>query len=152
MVVGTAAGLALVGCGSSGEAAPPSTAPAVDCAKTRTAMEGYSEALAELAASLGAGDAMSAVAAADAISFSMFELEAALPGMPAEGQAFLASSREVAVQVKESVAQSPQMTGLLAELTTAFADPAFAEGGEAIDAYADEVCPEASPSANTDGG
>lgn len=137
--------MVLAGCSSSAEPTAASSNSGPDCATTRAAMEGYSVALAELATSLEAGDAMSAVAAADAISYALEELEVALPGIPPEGRAFLAGSREVAVTVKQSAAQSPQMTGLIDQLTSAFADPAFAEGGQAIDAYADLVCPEASP-------
>ena len=113
----------------------------------RTAMDDYSVALTDLATSLEAGDAMSAVAAADAMSYSLDQIEGALPGIPAPGQGFLVASRAVALQVKQSAADSPAMTGLLGELTSAFSDPAFAEGGDAIDAYADQVCPEPSSSA-----
>ena len=108
-------------------------------------MDDYSVALSDLATSIEAGDAMSAVAAADAMSYSLDQLESALPGIPEAGQGFLAASRAVAIQVKQSAADSPQMTGLLGELTSAFSDPAFAEGGAAIDEYADQVCPSMSP-------
>lgn len=112
------------------------------------AMDDYSVALKSLAESLQSGDAMSAVGAADAMSFALDQLEGALPGIPPGGDAFLDASRAVALQVKQSAAESPAMEGLLGEVTQSFADPAFAEGGDAIDAHADEVCPEASPSAS----
>jgi len=80
------------------------------------------------------------------VSWHAGRAPAALPGIPAAGQGFLGASRAVALQVKQSAADSPQMTGLLGELTTAFSDPAFADGGDAIDAYADQVCPEPSSS------
>ena len=112
------------------------------------AMDDYSVALRSLAESLEAGDAMSAIGAADAMSFALDQLEAALPSIPPDGDAFLDASRAVSLQVKQSAADSPGMEGLLGELTQSFADPAFAEGGEAIDAYADEVCPEATPSSS----
>ena len=113
----------------------------VDCALAQTARDDYSVALADLATSLEAGDAMSAVAAADAMSYALDQLESSLPGIPDAGQDFLSASRAVAVQVKQSAADSPPLAGLLAELTSAFADPVFAEGGAAIDEYADGVCP-----------
>lgn len=142
-----AATLGIAGCSQgSTEQAASSGAPVLDCALAQTAMDDYSIALRDLATSIEAGDAMSAVAAADAMSYALDQLEASLPEMPASGDAFLDASRAVALQVKESAAQSPEMTGLLGELTTAFADPAFADGGEAIDTYVSEVCPEASPS------
>lgn len=112
------------------------------------AMDDYSVALRSLAESLESGDAMSAIGAADAMTFALDQLEGSLPGIPPAGDAFLDASRAVALQVKQSVADSPEMSGLVGELTQSFADPAFAEGGEAIDAYADQVCPEASPSAS----
>lgn len=110
-------------------------------------MDDYSVALSDLATSLEAGDAMSAVAAADAMSYALDQLEGALPGIPAPGQGFLEASRAVALKVKQSAADSPEMSGLLGELTADFSDPAFAQGGDAIDAYADQACPE--PSAST---
>ncbi len=138
------ASIALVGCSqSSGEASP---SPAIDCALAQTAMDDYSVALSDLATSLEAGDSMSAVAAADAMSYALDQLETSLPGIPEAGQGFLSASRAVALKVKQSAADSPQMTGLLGELTGAFADPAFADGGAAIDEYADRVCPKASSS------
>ena len=143
--MGLAAGI-LLATGCSSTTAAPESSPTADCAMVRMAMDDYSVALTDLAASLEAGDAMSAVGAADAMTFALDQLEAALPGIPAPGQGFLASSRAVAMQVKQSAAESPAMTGLLGELTTTFSDPAFAEGGDAIDAYADQVCPEPSPS------
>lgn len=146
IVAGALAALALAGCSSSGGASPASSALVLDCTLAQTAMDDYSVALTDLATSLEAGDAMSAIAAADAMSYSLDQLESSLPGIPAAGQGFLAASRAVAVQVKQSAADSPQMTGLLAELTAAFSDPAFAEGGAAIDEYADQMCPRASPS------
>lgn len=112
------------------------------------AMDDYSVALRSLAESIESGDAMSAIGAADAMSFALDQLEGALPGIPPGGDAFLDASRAVALQVKQSAADSPGMEGLLGELTQSFADPAFAEGGEAIDSYADQVCPEASPSSS----
>ena len=111
-------------------------------------MQDYSTSLTNLASSLQAGDAMSAVAAADGMSYALDQLQRALPGMPAAGDDFLDASRAVALQVKQSVADSPAMDGLVAELTQSFADPAFANGGDAIDDYTDEVCPQASPSAS----
>jgi hypothetical protein len=144
------AGLLTAGCSASGgdAASTSAPAPALDCAAAQFAMDDYSVALADLATSLEAGDAMSAVAAADAMSYSLDQLEVSLPGIPQEGQAFLTASRAVALQVKQSAADSPEMTGLLGELTAAFGDPAFAEGGAAIDAFVDQVCPGASPSAS----
>lgn len=142
------AAVVLAGCSSSAEpTAESSTGP--DCVLAVTAMDDYSIALADLATSIQAGDAMSAVAAADAMSYSLDQLESALPGMPVAGQDFLAASRAVALQVKQSAADSPQLTGLLDELTTAFADPTFAEGGGAIDEYVVQVCPGSSPSPTT---
>lgn len=147
-----AATLGIAGCsqGSTEQAASPSSAPAptLDCPGARTAMDDYSTALSDLATSIEAGDAMSAVAAADAMSYALDQLEASLPDLPASGDSFLSASRAVALTVKESAAQSPEMTGLLGQLTEAFADPAFADGGEAIDVYVDDVCPEASPPAS----
>ena len=141
------AALVLSACGQAGGAdADATSAPTLDCTLARTAMDDYSIALTDLATSLEAGDPMSAVAAADAISYALDQLESALPSIPAEGQAFLAGSREVALSVKQSVAESPQMTGLLGELTSAFADPAFAAGGEAIDGYVNQQGPAPSES------
>jgi hypothetical protein len=111
-------------------------------------MDDYSVALTDLATSLEASDAMSAIAAADAMSYSLDQLEAALPDIPQAGEAFLSASRGVSLQVKQSAADSPEMTGLLGELTAVFGDPAFAEGGAAIDEYVVQVCPQASPSAS----
>lgn len=137
------------GCTSTQQSTDASTpTPSVDCTLARTAMDDYSIALTDLATSLEAGDAMSAVAAADAMSYALDQLETALPGIPPGGDAFLEASRAVALKVKTSAAASSEMTGLVGELTQSFADPAFAEGGDTIDAYADEVCPEASPSAS----
>ncbi|MFM1966227.1 MAG: hypothetical protein RL134_1952 [Actinomycetota bacterium] len=157
MVIGVSAMLAITGCsqGASDATAPSSSAPSasapvLDCAAARLAMDDYSVALTDLATSIEAGDAMSAVAAADAISYSLDQLQASLPEMPAEGDAFVTASRAVALKVKESAAASPQMTGLLAELTSAFADPAFAQSGEAIDAYVGQACPEASSDPRSD--
>jgi hypothetical protein len=148
--VGVGALIALAGCGQSGGDAASSSAstPVLDCAAAQLAMDDYSVALTDLATSIEAGDAMSAVAAADAISYSLDQLEASLPELPQAGEPFLTASRGVALKVKELAAQSPEMTGLLGELTSAFGDPAFAQGGEAIDAYVDQVCPQASPSAS----
>lgn len=145
-VLAAAAIVTLAGCGeAAGEAAPSSSVPILDCALALTAMDDYSIALGDLATSIQAGDAMSAVAAADAMSYSLDQLESALPEVPAGGQEFLAASRAVALQVKQTAADSPQLTGLLADLTAAFADPAFAEGGGAIDEYVVQLCPAASP-------
>ena len=141
--------VALAGCSSSVESSPPaSPSPTLNCAVARMAMDDYSVALRSLAESLESGDSMSAIGAADAMSFALDQLEGALPGIPPGGDAFLDASRAVALQVKQSAADSPGMEGLLGELTQSFADPAFADGGEAIDAYADEVCPEPSPTAS----
>jgi hypothetical protein len=114
---------------------------AVDCTAAQAAMEDYSVALGDLATSLEVGDAMSAVAGADAMSYALDQLEASLPGIPPAGQDFLTASRDVVLRVKQSAADSPQMPGLLGELTAAFADPAFAECGAAIDGYVAQVCP-----------
>ena len=148
--IGVVAILALAGCsqGASETAISTSAAPVLDCPGARAAMDDYSTALRYLATSIEAGDAMSAVGASDTMTFALDQLEASLPELPESGDSFLDASRAVALQVKESVAQSPEMTGLLGELTSAFADPAFADGGGAIDAYVDDVCPEASPSAS----
>jgi hypothetical protein len=143
------AAVVLAGCSSSAEPTAESSSTGPDCVLAVTAMDDYSIALADLATSIQAGDAMSAVAAADAMSYSLDQLESALPGMPAAGQDFLAASRAVALQVKQSAADSPQLTGLLDELTTAFADPTFAEGGGAIDEYVVQVCPGSSPPPTT---
>ena len=142
--------LLLAGCSQSSGGASSSSpaAPVLDCAAAQLAMDDYSVALTDLATSLEASDAMSAVAAADAMSYSLDQLEAALPDIPEAGEPFLAASRSVALKVKQSAADSPEMTGLLGELTAVFGDPAFAQGGEAIDAYVDQVCPQASPSAS----
>lgn len=142
--------LGIAGCsqGTSEQAASSSAAPALDCTGARTAMDDYSTALGNLATSIEAGDAMSAVAAADAMSYALDQLEASLPELPASGDAFLGASRAVALQVKESAAQSPEMSGLLGQLTSAFADPAFADGGEAIDTYVAQECPEPGPSSS----
>ena len=149
MVAASLAVIALAGCSSSTESAPPaSPSPTLNCAVARMAMDDYSVALRSLAESLESGDSMSAIGAADAMSFALDQLEGALPGIPPGGDAFLDASRAVALQVKQSAADSPGMEGLLGELTQSFADPAFADGGEAIDAYADEVCPEPSPTAS----
>ena len=149
MLVASMAVAALAGCSSSVESSPPaSPSPTLNCAVARMAMDDYSVALRSLAESLQSGDAMSAVGAADAMSFALDQLEGALPGIPPGGDAFLDASRAVALEVKQSAADSPGMEGLLGELTQSFADPAFADGGEAIDAYADEVCPEPSPTAS----
>lgn len=142
-----AATVVITGCSqTTAEAPPTSSGPVLDCVLALTAMDDYSIALGDLATSIQASDAMSAVAAADAMSYSLDQLESALPGMPAAGQDFVAASREVTLQVKQSAADSPRLTGLLADLTTAFADPAFADGGGAIDEYVVQVCPDASPS------
>ena len=147
--MGSMAVIGLAGCSSSVESSPSaSPSPTLNCAVARMAMDDYSVALRSLAESLESGDAMSAIGAADAMSFALDQLQGALPGIPPGGDAFLDASRAVAVKVKQSAADSPGMEGLLGELTQSFADPAFAQGGEAIDAYADEVCPEASPSAS----
>ena len=143
--VAVAGALALAGCSTPVESNPStSSGPTIDCTLARTAMDDYSVALSDLATSLEAGDAMSAVAAADAMSYSLDQLEGALPGIPSPGRAFLDASRAVALKVKQSAADSPAMSGLLGELTADFSDPAFAEGGDAIDAYADQACPEPS--------
>ena len=144
------AALLLAGCSQTSDGASSSSpaAPVLDCAAAQLAMDDYSVALSDLATSLEAGDAMSAVAAADAMSYSLDQLEAALPDIPQAGEAFLSASRGVAVKVKQSAADSPEMTGLLGELTAVFGDPAFAEGGAAIDEYVVQVCPQASPSAS----
>ena len=144
------AGLLLSACSQASDGAPSSSpaAPVLDCAAAQLAMDDYSVALSDLATSLEAGDAMSAVAAADAMSYSLDQLEAGLPDIPQAGEAFLSASRGVAVQVKQSAADSPEMTGLLGELTAVFGDSAFAEGGAAIDEYVVQVCPQASPSAS----
>ena len=144
------AGLVLSACSQSSDGASSSSpaAPVLDCAAAQLAMDDYSVALSDLATSLEAGDAMSAVAAADAMSYALDQLEAALPDIPPAGEAFLSASRGVALQVKQSAADSPEMTGLLGELTAVFGDPAFAEGGSAIDEYVVQVCPQASPSAS----
>jgi len=146
VVVTAVVAVALAGCSTPVESTSVSAAPTVDCTLARTAMDDYSVALTDLATSLEAGDSMSAVAAADAMSYALDQLEGALPGIPAPGRGFLDASRAVALKVKQSAADSPAMSGLLGELTRSFEDPAFAEGGEAIDAYADEVCPEPSVS------
>ena len=86
-------------------------------------MDDYSVALRSLAESLESGDSMSAIGAADAMSFALDQLEGALPGIPPGGDAFLDASRAVALQVKQSAADSPGMEGLLGELTQSFADP-----------------------------
>jgi hypothetical protein len=112
-------------------------------------MEDYSVALVDLAMSLEAGDAMSAVAAADALSYAMDQLEQSLPGMPTEGKTFIEASRGIARDVKQSVADSPQMSGLLEQLTESFGKPAFVVGGDAIDDFSDEQCPEVGPSAGS---
>jgi hypothetical protein len=151
--------MSLAACSQAPEAAPSSSGP--DCTLARTAMDDYGVALTDLATSLAAGDPMSAVAAADGMSYALDQLEQALPAIPADGQAFLTASRAVALQVKQAAADSSEtpdgggiagpsgMTGLIDELTATFAEPAFAEGGAAIDAYADQLCPEAtSESAN----
>ena len=148
MVTASLAVIALAGCSTPVESSPSaSPSPSLNCAVARMAMDDYSVALRSLAESLESGDAMTAIGAADAMSFALDQLEEALPGIPPGGDAFLDASRAVALQVKQSAAESPGMEGLLGELTQSFADPAFAEGGEAIDAYADEVCPEASEEA-----
>lgn len=133
--------------GCSSPAAAPEPSATTDCGLARVAMDDYSTALTDLATSLEAGDAMSAVAAADGMSYALDQLETALPELPATGDAFLGASRQVALQVKQAVADSPDMPGLVGELTQAFADPAFAEGGDAIDAYVDGVCPQPTESA-----
>lgn len=145
-IVAVAGAVLLSACGTSTDPAASSSdaEPTLDCVRAQVAMDDYSAALNDLAASLEAGDAMSAIGAADAMSFSLDQLEGSLPGIPAAGQEFLAASRGVALRVKQSAADSPQLTGLLGELTSAFADPAFAEGGGAIDEYADRMCPSAS--------
>ena len=149
MLVASMAVAALAGCSTPVESSPSaSPSPTLNCAVARMAMDDYSVALRSLAESLQSGDAMTAVGAADAMSFALDQLEGALPGIPPGGDAFLDASRAVALQVKQSAADSPGMEGLLGELTQSFADPAFADGGEAIDAYADEVCPEPSPTAS----
>ena len=149
--VGVTAMIGLAGCSSS--SSPDSSADqgeaAVDCTAAQAAMDDYSVALGDLATSLEAGDSMSAIAAADAMSYALDQLESSLPGIPAAGQEFLTSSRSVVLRVKQSAADSPQMPGLLGELTAAFADPAFAEGGAAIDGYVAQVCPSESPSPTT---
>lgn len=137
----------LSGCSSSEEPIAAESSAGPDCVLALTAMDDYSVALGALATSVQSGDAMSAVAAANAMSYSLDQLESALPDIPAAGQDFLAASREVTLQVKQSAADSPQLTGLLADLTTAFADPAFADGGGAIDEYVVQVCPSPSPTA-----
>jgi len=141
-----ACALLLGACGTSAGDTTSSSAPepTLDCVRVQVAMDDYATALADLAASLQAGDAMSAIGAADAMSFSLDQLEGSLPGIPAAGQNFLDASRAVALRVKQSAAESPQLTGLLGDLTAAFADPAFAEGGEAMDEYAKRACPNAS--------
>jgi hypothetical protein len=136
-----AVGLAISGC--SAPDAAPDASPGIDCASAATAMDDYSTSLADLATSLEAGDSMSAVAAADGMSYALDQLETALPAMPEAGDAFLDASRGVALQVKQSVADSPSMTGLLAQLTQSFSDPAFAQGGDAIDTYVAQECPQA---------
>ena len=139
-------GLLLTMTGCSSPAAAPEPSATTDCGLARVAMDDYSTALTDLATSLEAGDAMSAVAAADAMSYALDQLETALPELPATGEAFLGASRSVALQVKQAAADSPDMPGLVGELTQAFADPAFAEGGDAIDAYVDQECPGTSDS------
>ena len=144
LVIAVVAAFALAGCSTPVESSYAPAGPIIDCTLARTAMDDYSVALGDLATSLEAGDAMSAVAAADAMSYALDQLEGALPGIPAPGQGFLDASRAVALRVKQSAADSPEMSGLLGQLTADFADPAFAQGGDAIDAYADQTCPEPS--------
>jgi len=147
MAVTALLGIVLAACTSTPDAAPASSS-GPDCTLARTAMDDYSVALQDLATSMEAGDAMSAIAAADGMSYALDQLQEALPGMPAEGATFVAASRAVAVKVKQAAADSPAMSGLLADLTSDFADPAFEQGGAAIDAYVDQACPPASPSAS----
>lgn len=128
----------VAGCGSAGDS--QDAGASIDCAAAGAAMADYSSALSDLAVSIESGDALSAVGAADSMSFALDRLEGALPEIPAAGDTFLDASRAVTREVKQSAAQSPSMDGLLATLSDTFATPGFAEGGEAIDAYVTQAC------------
>jgi len=138
--------IAVTGCGGS-EASDPSSAreqspPALDCALARSAMGDYSVALTSLAQALDADDRMASIAAANALTYSASEVVSALPGAPESAQEFARASDDVAVLIKQAMADQVPFATVINQVTTAFAGEGFTIGGDALDDYADQVCPE----------
>lgn len=148
----------LSACTSSPDAAPDATATStvsgsagtdtadgvLDCFAARGAMADYSTALVELAKGLEAENALLTVAAADSMSFWATRALEELPGAPAEAADFVAASQDVATLVKQDLSDEVPFPEIIRDVTQAFAADAFTVGGDALDDYADQVCPESS--------
>lgn len=109
-------------------------------------MEDYGTALVDMATGLEAQDPMSAVAGADALMYAVDQLLAAVPDAPEPAQVFGLKSKEVATQIKAGLADGKEISVIVEEASTAFGDAAFEVGGDAIDDYVDEACPETAQS------
>jgi len=107
-------------------------------------MADYSTALVELAKGLEAENALLTVAAADSMSFWATRALEELPGAPAEAADFVAASQDVATLVKQDLSDEVPFPEIIRDVTQAFAADAFTVGGDALDGYADQVCPESS--------
>ena len=107
-------------------------------------MSDYSIALVQVAKALEAQDPLVAVASADAMSFAATEVLDALPGAPAAAADFVLASQAAATLVKQDIADEVPFPDIITDLTQAFSAEAFSVGGDALDDYANEVCPESS--------
>lgn len=132
-----------------GSASGATSDGAVDCFAARGAMTDYSTSLVELAKALENEDVLLAVASADAMSFWAMRALEELPGAPAEAADFVTASQDVATLVKQDLSDEVPFPDIITQVTQAFAADAFTVGGDALDAYANEVCPESpSPTSN----
>ena len=120
----------------------------VDCSLALTAMGDYGTAVVDLAKSVQANDSMSAVAAADAMVYAIDQLTPVINAAGTSAQEFAARARSVAFFVKSAAADGTTMQEALPEITEAFNDPAFDDGGEALQDYVDRGCAIPAPSAS----
>ena len=153
-VVVIAVVLGAAGCsGADATPASPTTSAAspvvtLECGLVLTAMGDYGTAVVDLARSVQANDAMSAVAAADGMLYAIDQLAPVINAAGVAAQGFGTRAQAVAVLVKTAAAEGTSMQEALPAITEAFNDPAFDSGGQALQDYVDRGCPTPAPSAS----
>lgn len=132
LALGTAA------CSSSSDSGG-SGAAELNCDAAAQALKDYGAALDEIAGAAEGSDSGAVSAAADKLKSAAAAIPANLPGLPPEAGAFITGSESFADAIS-SAGTDPE--ALLAALESTFSNEEFAAGGQAIDTYFSEQCPD----------
>lgn len=119
-----------------------SSASGINCAAANDAILAYSAALTQFVGALTEDNADQAREGSAAFVAAAEEIPRALPGVPAAAESFVTVSQDAGRLIDEALTDGVSGEEILDELNVLFNSDDFSTGGDAVDTFFRNECPE----------